>query len=162
MIHTVIGFGIVNKAEIDIFLELSCFFLMIQQMLTIWSLVPVPFLNPAWTSRLSWFTYCWGLPWRILRVTLLACEMRAGQVAYSLSVLTLDIIDSMRSHKLLVKWRFCASQKVVMYLFIDRSVQCFLLSLKCTLWRIHDTEITWVYRSFRNILSRNTMHGNSY
>ena len=25
MIHTVKGFGIVNKAEIDIFLELSCF-----------------------------------------------------------------------------------------------------------------------------------------
>ena len=26
MIHTVKGFGIVNKAEVDIFLELSCFF----------------------------------------------------------------------------------------------------------------------------------------
>ena len=26
MIHTVIGFGIVNKAETDGFLELSCFF----------------------------------------------------------------------------------------------------------------------------------------
>ena len=26
MIYTVKGFGIVNKAEIDIFLELSCFF----------------------------------------------------------------------------------------------------------------------------------------
>ena len=26
MIHTVKGLGIVNKAEIDIFLELSCFF----------------------------------------------------------------------------------------------------------------------------------------
>ena len=26
MIHTVKGFGIVDKAEIDIFLELSCFF----------------------------------------------------------------------------------------------------------------------------------------
>ena len=25
MIHTVKGFGIVNKAEIDVFLELSCF-----------------------------------------------------------------------------------------------------------------------------------------
>ena len=25
MIHTVEGFGIVNKAEIDVFLELSCF-----------------------------------------------------------------------------------------------------------------------------------------
>ena len=26
VIHTVNGFGIVNKAEIDVFLELSCFF----------------------------------------------------------------------------------------------------------------------------------------
>ena len=26
MIHTVKGFGIVSKAEIDVFLELSCFF----------------------------------------------------------------------------------------------------------------------------------------
>ena len=26
VIHTVQGFGIVNKAEIDVFLELSCFF----------------------------------------------------------------------------------------------------------------------------------------
>ena len=26
MIHTVKGFGVVNKAEVDIFLELSCFF----------------------------------------------------------------------------------------------------------------------------------------
>ena len=26
MIHTVNGFGIVNKAKIDVFMELSCFF----------------------------------------------------------------------------------------------------------------------------------------
>ena len=26
MIHTVKGFGLVNKAEVDVFLELSCFF----------------------------------------------------------------------------------------------------------------------------------------
>ena len=26
MIHTVKGFGVVNKAKIDVFLELSCFF----------------------------------------------------------------------------------------------------------------------------------------
>ena len=34
VIYTVKGFGIVNKAEIDVFLELSCFS-MIQQMLAI-------------------------------------------------------------------------------------------------------------------------------
>ena len=26
MIHTIKGFGIINKAEVDVFLELSCFF----------------------------------------------------------------------------------------------------------------------------------------
>ena len=31
-------------------------FLMIQWMLAIWSLVPLPFLNAAWTSGSSWFT----------------------------------------------------------------------------------------------------------
>ena len=44
VIHTVEGFGIVNKAEIDVFLELL-FFLMIQQMLAILSLVPLHVLN---------------------------------------------------------------------------------------------------------------------
>ena len=76
VIHTVKGFGIVNKAEIDGFLELSCFS-MIQRMLAIWSLVPLPFLKPAWTSGSSRFTYCWSLAWRILSITLLACEMSA-------------------------------------------------------------------------------------
>ena len=46
-------------------------------MLAIWSLVPLPFLNPAWTSGISWFMDCWSLAWRILSITLLACEMSA-------------------------------------------------------------------------------------
>ena len=36
-------------------------FTIIQQMLAIWSLVPLPFLNPACTSGSSRFTYCWSL-----------------------------------------------------------------------------------------------------
>ena len=44
----------------------SLAFLMIQQMLAIWPLVPLPFLKPAWTSGSSQFTYCWSLAWRIL------------------------------------------------------------------------------------------------
>ena len=50
---------------------------MIQQMLAVWPLVPLPFLNPACTSGSSWFMYCWYLAWRILRITLLVSEMRA-------------------------------------------------------------------------------------
>ena len=44
-------------------------------MLPIWSLVPLPFQNPAWTSGSPRFTYYWSLAWRILSITLLACEM---------------------------------------------------------------------------------------
>ena len=43
---------------------------MIQWMLAMWSLAPLPFLNLAWTSGSSRFTYCWSLAWRILRITL--------------------------------------------------------------------------------------------
>ena len=48
---------------------------MIQQMLAIWSLFPLPFWNPIWTSGVSCFIYCWSITWRILSITLLACEM---------------------------------------------------------------------------------------
>ena len=45
---------------------------LIQWMSAIWSLVPLPFPNPACTSGRC--TYCWSLAWRILSITLLACE----------------------------------------------------------------------------------------
>ena len=76
VIHTVKGFGVVNKAKIDVFLELSCF-LSDPTDVGSWSLVPLPFLNPAWISGSSWFTYCWSLAWRILSITLLAYEISA-------------------------------------------------------------------------------------
>ena len=50
---------------------------MTQWMLAISSLVPLPFLNPAWTSESSPFMYCWSLAWRILSITLIACEISA-------------------------------------------------------------------------------------
>ena len=50
---------------------------MVQRMLAIWSLVSLTFLNPTWTSESSRFTYYWSLAWRILSITLLACEMSA-------------------------------------------------------------------------------------
>ena len=56
VIHTVEGFGIVNNAEIDVFLELSCFFNDPADVDNL--IVPLPFLKPAWTSGSSQFTYC--------------------------------------------------------------------------------------------------------
>ena len=76
VIHTVKGFGIVNKAEIDVFLELSCFFYdpadvanlisgsfpFSKTSLNIWKFSVHVLLKP-------------GL--EILSITLLACEMSA-------------------------------------------------------------------------------------
>ena len=76
VIHTVKGFGIVNKAEIDVFLELSCFFhdpsnigylisgssAFSKTSLNIWKFTVHVLLKP-------------GL--RILSITLLASEMSA-------------------------------------------------------------------------------------
>ena len=53
---------------------------MIQWMLAVWTQVPLPFLNPACTPESSQFMYCWSLAWRILSVTLLACEMSTNCV----------------------------------------------------------------------------------
>ena len=77
MIYTVKGFGIVNKTEIDIFLELSCFFddpadvgnlisgssAFSKTSLNIWKFMVHVLLKPV---------AC-----RILSITLLACEMSA-------------------------------------------------------------------------------------
>ena len=46
VIYTVKGFGIDNKAEVDVFLELSCFLSDSMDVGNL-SLVPLPFLNPA-------------------------------------------------------------------------------------------------------------------
>ena len=66
---------------------------MIQQMLAVWSLVPLPFLNSAWKYGSSQFTYCGSLAWRILSITLLACEMTAivRQFEHSLALSFLGI-----------------------------------------------------------------------
>ena len=77
LVHIVKGFGIVNKAEVDVFLEFSCFFDDPTDVGNLISGSSLPFLNPAWTSGSARFMYCWSLAWRILSIALLACEMSA-------------------------------------------------------------------------------------
>ena len=91
VIHTVKGFGVANKAKVDIFLELSRFF---NDPLDVSNLVSgsSAFSNPAWTSGSSWFTYCWSLAWRILSITLLACAAAAAKSFHSCPTLW-DSID---------------------------------------------------------------------
>ena len=76
VIHTVKGFDIVNKAEVDVFLELSCFFnnpmdvgnlisgssVFSKYSLNIWKFMVHKLLKPAW---------------RILSIALLAWEISA-------------------------------------------------------------------------------------
>ena len=76
VIHTVKAFGIVNKAEIDVFLTLSCFFhnpvdvgnlisgssVFSKTSLNIWNFTVHILLKPLW---------------RILSIALLVCEMSA-------------------------------------------------------------------------------------
>ena len=76
VIYTVNNFGIINKAEVDVFLELSCFFFDppdVDNLISGSSAFHKTSLN-IWKSQ---FTYCWSLTWRILSITLLACEMSA-------------------------------------------------------------------------------------
>ena len=67
---------------------------MIQWMLAIWSLVPLPYLNPACTSGSSQFTYCWSLAWRILSLTLPARDMSTTVLISHASKVMLKILPA--------------------------------------------------------------------
>ena len=76
MIHTVKGFGIVNKAEIDVFLELSCLF---DDPVDVGNLIS----GSSAFSKISLNIWKFAvhvllkLGLEILRITLLVCEMSA-------------------------------------------------------------------------------------
>ena len=76
VIHTVKGFVVVNEAEIDVFLELSCFFndpTDVGNLISGSSAFSKSTLN-IWNSSVHVLL---SLTWRILSITLLACEMSA-------------------------------------------------------------------------------------
>ena len=68
------GFGIVNKAEVDIFLELSCFF---DDPVDVGNLISGSSAFSKSNLNIWKFTVhaaCWSLAWRILSITLLAWD----------------------------------------------------------------------------------------
>ena len=76
MIHTVKGCGIVNKAEIDVFLELACFSddpVDVGKLISGSSAFSKTILN-IWKFTVHVLL---KLAWIILSITLLACEMSA-------------------------------------------------------------------------------------
>ena len=76
VIHTIKGFGIVNKAEIHVFLELSCFFDVPED---VGNLISVSFAFSESSLNIWKFMIhiLLKLAWRILSITLLECEMSA-------------------------------------------------------------------------------------
>ena len=85
VIHTVKGFSMVIEGKVKMVSWNSFAFSMIQQMLAIWSLVSLPFLNPACTSGSFQFMSIeaslgefWALP---------SCHVRWVQLCSSLNIL---------------------------------------------------------------------------
>ena len=76
VIHTVKGLGIVNKAEIDVFLKLACFF---YDPVDVGDLISGSSAFSKTSLNIRKFTVhiLLKLAWRILSITLLACEMSA-------------------------------------------------------------------------------------
>ena len=76
VIHTVKGFGIVNKAEIDVFLEFSCFF---DDSMDVGNLISSSSIFSKSSLNIREFTVHVLLKPGLenLSVTLLACEMSA-------------------------------------------------------------------------------------
>ena len=76
VIHTVKGFGIVNKAEIDVFLEFSCF---VHDPVVVGNLISGSSAFSKTSLNIRKFTVHVLLKpgLRILTITLLACEMSA-------------------------------------------------------------------------------------
>ena len=80
VIHTVKGFGIVNKAGRNIFLEFCCLF---DDPTGVGNLIPGSsvFSKSSLNIWSSWFTYCGSLAWRILNITLLALVQLCGSLS---------------------------------------------------------------------------------
>ena len=78
VIHTVKGFSIVNEAEVDVFLKFSCFSYDptdVGNLISGSSAFSKSSLNIWKFSVHVLLKYCHVLTWRILSITLLACEM---------------------------------------------------------------------------------------
>ena len=110
VIHTVKGFGVLNKAEVDAFLKLSCFFndpMDVDNLISGSSAFSKSSLN-VWSFQ---FTHCWSLAWRILSITLLACEMSAVVQLFEHSLVQGNLVPNgtagwMESKFIHISWGF--------------------------------------------------------
>ena len=77
----------VNKTEVVFFLFFFFFwnslaFSIIQTMLAIWSLVPLPFLNSGWTSGSSQLVYCWRVIFRRSTAEFVESSLKLSRCLY--------------------------------------------------------------------------------
>ena len=101
----------------------SLAFLMIQWILAIWSLVPLPFLKPAWTSGSSRFLHASKVMLKILQARLqqyVNCDLLDVQAGFRKSRWTRDQIVNIRW--IIEKAR--EFQKNVCFCFIDYAKAC--------------------------------------
>ena len=78
VIHTVKGFGIVNKAEVDVFFwNFFCFFYDPMDVGSLISGSSAFSKSSVYIWKVSQLTYHWSLAPRIFSITLLLCEMSA-------------------------------------------------------------------------------------
>ena len=124
---TVKGFDIVSKAEVDVFSG-TLAFSMVQQMLAIWCLIPLPFLSSAWkVPPLFLFLYLSAFPRFVLLCHISPHRLSSG---HSSQVLTLRTNNAVRTsvpspHSLLVDGSIWVASPLVM------AVRCILCVCVC-------------------------------
>ena len=74
VIHTVKDFSVVNEAEVDVFLEFSCFF---YDTMNVDNLISASTAIAKFSLNIWKFSVHVLLTWRVLSMTLLASEMSA-------------------------------------------------------------------------------------
>ena len=119
VIHTVKGFGIVNRAEIDVFLELSCFFydpmdvgnlisgssVFSKSTLDIWKLMVHILLKPGLENFEHYFAGMWDeyncvVVWTFFTIAFLGGNWKTGISPYkgTKSITSFNLITSQSSH----------------------------------------------------------------
>ena len=123
VIHTVNGFGIVNKAEIDIFLELSCFFddpadvgnlisgssVFSKTSLNIWKFMVHVLLKPGLENFEHYFTSmsdecnC-AVVWACFGIAFLPVILKKQLLLLLFCLLLFQQAESLLSHKVWLGW----------------------------------------------------------
>ena len=152
MIHTVKGFSVVNKAEVDVFLELSCFF---DDPVDVGNLISGSSVYSKYSLNV-WkflFMFCWNLVWRILSITLLACQMSAIMWSFEHS-LTLPFLGiGMKTDLFQACGHSLVSPEVVQNPILTLEVKCSCFSLPLSLLFLSCDSI---FLSLINLNVRNT------